>query len=230
MRLYEFADGTDAQVQQALVGFEQQGVQGWVLDLRDNPGGIVDIFARIASRFVAGGKPLGYAIGRDGQAQPIDSDPALFFTPQRPLAVLINGGSASSSEAFAAAAQDLGFAHLVGETTAGCLAEAQTFPLADGSALEITVQQFVSPQKRQINQVGVTPDEVVQPDPAGVGDPVLDAALQWVVSRPSAVDQTSWTAQQRGIGVGDRGQPADRAAVQSPAACRRPGSEAGRRV
>jgi len=90
--------------------------------------------------------------------------------------VLINAGSASASEAFSGAMQDYGRAHLVGETSAGCLAAAMIFPLADGSAMNITIQKILSPKGHEINRVGVHPDEAVPPDPNSVADPQFQAA------------------------------------------------------
>ena len=186
MKLYSFSsatqDGTatDKAFQQALDNFEQQGVTGWVLDLRDNGGGYIDMLSKLASRFIKNGQPVAYTIMRGGQEQEIPTDKRLYDTAQHPFAVLINGGSASASEAFASAAQDYGFARLFGETTAGCLAGASSFKLADGSALQITIEKVVSPKHREINQVGQPPDQEIKPDPTGATDPVLDAAVQWV--------------------------------------------------
>ena len=183
VRLYSFSTGADAQLQEALERFAREGVTGWVLDLRDNGGGYIDTLAKIAGRFIAGDKPVAYQIERGGEVAPIPTQGDLFFTPQRPLAVLINAGSASSSEALAAALADYEGARLFGGTTAGCLATATTFPLADGSALQITIEKTVSPARREINRVGQPPDEAVAPNPAGPGDEVLDAALRWLVGQ-----------------------------------------------
>jgi carboxyl-terminal processing protease len=177
-------DGVEKDVEAALEYFQQQGVQYWILDLRNNPGGYVETLRRVASRFIPNGQPVAYYVRANGQQEAINTDKSAYFTPQHPFAVLVNGGSASSSEAFSAAAQDYGFARLFGEKTAGCLAAAQSFDLADGSALSITVEKVVSPKKREINQVGITPDEVIQTDPASLADPVRDAAIKWLVAQP----------------------------------------------
>lgn len=177
-------DGVEKDVQAALEYFQQQGVQYWILDLRNNPGGYVETLRRIASRFIPNGQPVAYYVRANGQQEAINTDRSVYFTPQHPFAVLINGGSASSSEAFAAAAQDYGFARLFGQKSAGCLAAAQSFDLADGSALSITVEKVISPKKREINRVGITPDQVIQTDPASLADPVKDAAIAWLVTQP----------------------------------------------
>jgi len=177
-------DGVEKDIQSALEYFQQQGVQYWTLDLRNNPGGYVETLRRVASRFIQNGQPVAYYVRANGQQEAINTDKSAYFTPQHPFAVLVNGASASSSEAFSAAAQDYSFARLFGEKTAGCLAAAQSFDLADGSALSITVEKVVSPKKREINQVGVTPDQVIQTDPASLADPVRDAAIAWLVTQP----------------------------------------------
>lgn len=184
MKLYSFSTGAEAQVQAALEEFEAQGVTAWVLDLRDNGGGYIDTLSQIASRFMQGRQPVAYEIERGGSEQPITTDPARYFTPQRPFAILINGGSASASEALSSAAADYGFARLFGQKTAGCLAGATTYRLADGAAMQVTIWKIVSPQRREINRVGQQPDEAIQPDPTGATDPVLERAIAWLATQP----------------------------------------------
>jgi len=183
MKLYSFSTGTDAQLATALAGFAQQGVTAWVLDLRDNGGGYIDVLSKIASRFLSDGQPVAYRIERGGAEEPIPTDPSLYISAQQPFAILINGGSASASEALASAAADDGFARLFGQRTAGCLAGATTYRLADGSAMQVTIWKIVSPQRRAINQLGQQPAQEVQPDPTGQTDPVLDAAIAWLVGQ-----------------------------------------------
>jgi carboxyl-terminal processing protease len=177
-------DGVEKDVQAALEYFQQQGVQYWILDLRNNPGGYVETLRRVASRFIQNGQPVAYYVRANGQQEAINTDRSAYFSNQHPFAVLINEGSASSSEAFSAAAQDYGFARLFGQKTAGCLAAAQSSDLADGSALSITVEKVVSPKKREINRVGVSPEEAIQTDPASLADPVRDAAIAWLIAQP----------------------------------------------
>lgn len=184
MKLYSFSTGTDLKIQEALAQFEKDGVTGWVLDLRDNGGGYIDTLSKIASRFVKDGQPVAYRIERGGAEEAIGTDPALSFTPQHPFAILINGGSASASEALASSAADYGFARLFGQKTAGCLAGATNYRLADGSALQVTIWKIVSPQRREINRIGQPPAEEIQPDPTGKTDPVLDGAIKWLVAQP----------------------------------------------
>ncbi len=185
MKLYSFSTGTDTQVQDALAQFERDGVTGWVLDLRDNGGGYIDILSKIASRFTKGNQPIAYRIERGGAEEIIGTDPSLYFSQQHPFAILINGGSASASEALASAAADDGFARLFGQKTAGCLAGATTYRLADGAAMQVTIWKIVSPQRREVNRVGQQPDEVIQPDSTGTTDPVLERAIAWLATQPA---------------------------------------------
>ncbi len=177
-------DGVEKDIQAALEEFESQGVQYWILDLRNNPGGYVETLRRVASRFIQKNQPVAYYVRANGQQEAINTDQKLYFTPQHPFAILINAGSGSSSEAFSAAAQDYGFGRLFGETTAGCLAAGQSVDLADGSAINVTVEKVVSPKKREINRVGVSPDQVVVDDPLTPVDETLEAAKQWLVTQP----------------------------------------------
>ena len=181
LRLYSFSQGAEGEIDRALREFARQGVRGWVLDLRDNGGGYIHTLAAVAGRFTPG-VTIGYRVYRGGQEDPQLTEPTAGVEQQLPLAVLVDAGSASASEWFAAAMQDLGRARVFGETTAGCLAGASTYPLADGSAMSITIEKVVSPQRREINRVGARPDEEVAA--AGTGDPVLARALAWLATQP----------------------------------------------
>lgn len=182
MKLYSFSTGAEAQLDKALADFRQQNVTHWVLDLRDNGGGYISTLSAIASRFFKQG-PIAYTIVRGGKEEAIPLDSSFKIGAQSPMAVLINAGSASASEAFAAAAQDYGRAQLFGQKTSGCLAGASTFPLADGSAFQITIEKVVSPKRREINRIGVQPDTEVPPATAANTDPTLDAAIAWLVTQ-----------------------------------------------
>ena len=182
MKVYSFSSGVEKELDNALKDFQKQQVTAWIIDLRDNGGGYINTLTELASRFEKDG-PIGITITRGGQQETIPIDPKLYLDQQLPLAVLINAGSASASEAFSGAMQDYGRAHLVGETSAGCLAAAMIFPLADGSAMNITIQKILSPKGHEINRIGVHPDEAVPPDPNSVADPQLQAAVNWLATQ-----------------------------------------------
>lgn len=149
-----------------------------ILDLRNNPGGFVNSAVEIASEWIADG-PILYEQNQLGEQIPTNS---LGSGRLRGLStvVLINQGSASASEIVAGALQDAGLATLIGETSFGKGSVQDVHYFADGSSLKMTISLWLTPEKRVIDQVGITPDEIVPFTPedfeAGV-DPQLDAAL-----------------------------------------------------
>lgn len=167
-----------AQVDQAHGALREQGARALVLDLRGNSGGRLDVGVELLSRLVADGA-LYEEYDRSGQRRTSAPNGRL-WEPQLPLVVLVDGGTASMGEIFAAAVQEHQVAWLIGTRTAGNVAAAQVFPLADGSALQVTVLEIRSGSGRTLNRVGVEPDETVEltPEDAAAGaDPPLEAAL-----------------------------------------------------
>src|SRR5579859_5722519 len=148
-------------------GFEQAGVSSWVLDLRGNGGGYLDGMNEIASRFLPPGSPLlvshtrgGDSVSRAGRGQHL---------PARPLAVLINAGSASASEILASALQESGRATIVGERSAGVANAANLDALPDGGGLSVTaVQSLSGVDRRPLDGQGVTPDAEIAANPDDV--------------------------------------------------------------
>jgi carboxyl-terminal processing protease len=172
VRITAFSHGVTNDLQEALNAIKQQGLTGVILDLRNNPGGLLDEAVGTASQFLESGNVL---MERDAQGH---------TTPlavkgggvglDMPLAVLVNSGSASASEIVAGALQDAARATLVGETTFGTGTVLQEFPLSDGSALLLAIQEWLTPEGRVIWHQGITPDVVVSlPENAA---PLLPAA------------------------------------------------------
>ena len=119
----------------------RQGAKGLVLDLRNNGGGLLDVSVKIAGMFLKGG-PVVETRGRAERAnERYAANPALFLTAM-PIAVLINGGSASASEIVAGALQDRDRAVLVGEKSFGKRSVQTLFPLTDGSGLYVTIARY----------------------------------------------------------------------------------------
>ncbi len=151
----------------ALDGFDRAGVTSWVLDLRGNGGGYLDGMNEIASRFLPSGSPLlvshtqgGDSVTRAGSGQ---------HTPTRPLAVLINAGSASASEILTSALQESGRAVVVGEKSAGVANAANLDALPDGGGLSVTaVQSLTGVKRRPLDGQGVTPDSALAANPDDV--------------------------------------------------------------
>jgi carboxyl-terminal processing protease len=165
----------------ALDRLDEAGIEGLVIDLRGNGGGRIDIGVRLASRFVAEG-PLFEQSGRSRNARVVDRSGEVWARPV-PLAILVDGGTASMGEIFTQALREKAGARVIGTKTAGSVAAAQVFPLVDGSALQVTVLQIVSAGGVKLNTVGLMPDQVVDvtDDEIRRGeDPQLKAAVNYL--------------------------------------------------
>ncbi|KAI3982290.1 hypothetical protein MKX01_037823 [Papaver californicum] len=141
----------------AIQEMESQGVQSYILDLRNNPGGLVKAGLDVAQIWLDGDETLVNTIDRDGNMLPINMVNGHALT-QDPLVVLVNEGSASASEILAGALRDNGRAILVGCKTFVKGKIQSVTELHDGSALFITVAKYISPAFHEIDQVGITPD------------------------------------------------------------------------
>jgi carboxyl-terminal processing protease len=166
-------------IEQDVARFQSQGVHGLVLDLRGNSGGRIDVGTRLLGHFLPNGTTVYQEVDRGGQ----NSTHATRGSGQYdlPLVVLVDGGTASMGEIFAAAVQEHGAATILGSNTAGSVAAAQVFGLPDGSGLQVTVFDILSAGGRPLNKVGVVPDEVIQTsssDVASGADPVLARAVE----------------------------------------------------
>ncbi|MCC6187478.1 MAG: S41 family peptidase [Anaerolineales bacterium] len=159
VRIAVFSQGVSGDLRQALVEIQRQGLTGVILDLRNDPGGLLDEAVGVASQFLRGGNVL---LVRDAAAneQPIAVKPG-GAAPETPLAVLVNQGTASAAEIVAGALQDAGRATLVGETTFGTGTVLNQFPLSDGSALLLATHEWLTPLGRTIWHHGIEPDAAV---------------------------------------------------------------------
>lgn len=163
IRITQFQEDTSDELKKALKDLEAQAptdLKGLVLDLRNNPGGLLDQAVQVADEFLESGKIV-YTDGR------IDSQKMEFFAhPQKhkhpySMIVLVNGGSASASEIVAGALQDQKRAVLLGTTTFGKGSVQTIIPLEDGSGLKLTTAQYFTPSGRSIQAKGIEPDIVV---------------------------------------------------------------------
>jgi carboxyl-terminal processing protease len=157
--LSSFNEESDVQIEKALDDLDSQGTRGIVLDLRSNPGGLLDIAQRIASRFIPSG-PVLWMKDRSGPMQPLDTVPGIRRS-RLPLVVLVNGDSASAAEILSGAIKDTGSGLLVGEKTFGKGVVQTYFPLRDGSAVAITTQHYFTASKHDINHKGIDPNILV---------------------------------------------------------------------
>jgi carboxyl-terminal processing protease len=167
------------QLDDALQSFEAAGVTTWILDLRSNFGGTNLTNQAFIGRFLPDGVVDIASDERGHQSQ--DLVDGHYLPVQRPLAVLVNGNSYSSSELVASALKENGRATLVGSTTGGGLGAGLLFPLPDGAGVQVTVAQVVSGQGTVIDNVGVDVDVPAPPpsaaDLAAGRDPAIDAAV-----------------------------------------------------
>lgn len=136
---------------------EAQGVRDYIMDLRDNPGGLVKAGLDVAQMWLDGDETLVNTIDREGNMEPINMLDGHALT-HNPLVVLVDEGSASASEILAGALHDNGRAVLIGHKTFGKGKIQSVTQLGDGSALFITVAKYLSPGLHDIDQVGIMPD------------------------------------------------------------------------
>ncbi|KAJ1259150.1 hypothetical protein BS78_10G132100 [Paspalum vaginatum] len=163
VRLAAFSQTAAAEMENAVKRMEDEGVQSYILDLRNNPGGLVKAGLDVAQIWLDGNETLVNTIDRDGNVLPINMIQGHSLTHD-PLAVLVNEGSASASEILAGALHDNGRAILVGQRTFGKGKIQSVTELDDGSALFITVAKYLSPALHEIDQVGIQPDIQCTPD------------------------------------------------------------------
>jgi carboxyl-terminal processing protease len=175
LRLAMFSDGLTADLRQALQEIQKQGLQGIILDLRNNPGGALDEAVGAASQFLASGNVL-WEKNASGLITPVPVQPGGVAT-NIPLAVLINGGSASDSEILAGALHDAHRAVLIGEKTLGTGTVLTQFPLSDGSALLLAVQEWLTPNKVSFWHRGLEPDVKVSLAPEAILRPAAEREL-----------------------------------------------------
>lgn len=159
LRLASFDNGVTKDLRSALLQIQNEGLSGVVLDLRNNPGGLLDEAVGVASQFLGDGYVL-QAKDAKGKITPVRVEKGGMAT-NLPLVVLINEGSASAAEIVAGALQDGHRADLVGETTFGTGTVLQEFRLADGSALLLAVEEWLTPQGHSFWHKGVTPQFLV---------------------------------------------------------------------
>jgi carboxyl-terminal processing protease len=165
IRLTQFQESTAKDLSRALKQFRDQKLQSVVLDLRNNPGGLLTSAVEVSEQFVGPGKLIVYIKSRDGRKDEYISR-SKDAPEEYPMIVLVNEGSASASEIVAGALQDWGRAVIIGATTFGKGSVQTILPLADGSGLRLTTAKYYTPKGRSIQSTGITPDIVVKAQPA----------------------------------------------------------------
>lgn len=172
IRIASFESSTYEDFRAALDSMEKKKVKGFIIDLRDNGGGLVETAVDTADDLLGKGN-ITYLQDRAGKKEYIDSDAR---KTDLPYVILVNGNTASASEIVTAAVQDNEGGKIVGTKTFGKGIVQSTDTLDDGSALEITVLQYFSPDGHAIHKKGIKPDYVVKDDPKTDTDEQLEKA------------------------------------------------------
>jgi carboxyl-terminal processing protease len=184
LRITQFAEPVPAAVQEALADLNDQEIEGLILDLRNNSGGLVSAGLAVADQLLDG-QPVVETEGREGISAPQRSSPGSLYSG--PMLTLINGGTASASEILAGALQDDGRSPLLGSRSFGKGLIQTLISLGDGSGLAVTVARYVTPSGRSIQGQGLLPDrELGQPEPlnpGGEADRWLEQAKELLVQQ-----------------------------------------------
>lgn len=156
--LSQFAERTASELEEALRAADRAGARGLILDLRYNPGGLLDAAIEVASKFLDGGVVM-YMVARNHLRKPFYAEPHV--PREYPMVILVNQWSASASEIVAGALKDRGVATLVGAKTFGKGVVQEIVPLSGGGALSVTVAKYLTAGGRSIDKIGIAPDVVV---------------------------------------------------------------------
>lgn len=160
-QILQFGEKTGEELQSALDKMKGQGMRGLILDLRWNPGGLLDQAVEVCEKFLPRGQLVVTTEGRRGVLEKYFAKGDGDQFPQMPIVVLVNLGTASAAEIVSGCLQDLHRAYLVGEKTFGKGSVQTIFPLADESALKLTVAKYYTPSHKVIHQQGISPDSLV---------------------------------------------------------------------
>lgn len=169
IQVQQFYDNTDEEFIAAVKDMQSKNVKGIIVDVRDNPGGLLTSVVNMCDFIMEEGPIL---TTKDKNGRIISKyDSTDEESLDIPMVVLVNGNSASASEIFAGALKDTGKAELVGTTTYGKGIVQSVIPLSDGTAIKITIAKYFTPAGNDIHQVGVEPDYIVEL-PEGMGSAV----------------------------------------------------------
>ncbi len=161
VRLTQFAEKTADELEEALKALESRGAESLVLDLRGNPGGLLDQAVAVCEKFLERGQPIVSTEGRNSSNNTARRASGRGRIRRLPLTILVNGGSASAAEIVSGCLQDLKRAVIVGEQTFGKGSVQSILPLQDGSALRLTTAKYYTPSHKVIHEKGIVPDILV---------------------------------------------------------------------
>ncbi|MEM7759289.1 MAG: carboxyl-terminal processing protease CtpA [Cyanobacteria bacterium P01_A01_bin.40] len=176
VRLNQFSANAAKEIAHGVSALEQQGAEAYILDLRNNPGGLLQAGVEIARMWLDEGTIV-YTVNRQGGLGSFDSTSEILTDD--PLVVLVNQGTASASEILAGALHDNQRALLVGEKTFGKGLIQSLFELPDGAGLAVTVAKYETPNHTDINKLGIMPDDVISQKPITYAQIATDADLQY---------------------------------------------------
>ncbi len=176
IQIAEFDDITISQFSSAVSALEKKGMKGLVIDIRNNPGGALNSVVDILDRLLPKGRLVIYTEDKYGIREEEKTKKNDQF--KKPMAVLINGNSASASEIFAGTLQDYDKAIVVGTTSFGKGIVQRVIPLTDGTAIKLTISKYFTPKGRNIHGTGIVPDVEVE----------LDEELKQLVTIPHDED------------------------------------------
>ncbi len=162
VRLTQFGEQTSGDLSAALKKLSNQGMTGLVLDLRNNPGGLLDQAVKVCEMFLPRGQLI---VSTEGRAARVKAEEYRASGrdqfPKVQIVILVNNGSASASEIVSGCLQDLGRAYVMGEQTFGKGSVQSILPLQDGSALRLTTAKYYTPSHKVIHEHGIKPDSII---------------------------------------------------------------------
>lgn len=160
IKVDQFNENTDEEFDEQLEALRKQSAKGVIIDLRDNPGGLVSSVVNMCNSIMSEGVIVSTKDRNGKQTSCYNADNKK--SCDLPIVVLVNGNSASASEIFSGAMQDTGNATIVGVQTYGKGIVQSVIPLSDGSAIKLTVAKYFTPNENDIHTVGITPDVIVE--------------------------------------------------------------------
>jgi len=181
IRVVSFQEHTTEQVRKSLDYLDRQGMKSLILDLRDNEGGLMEQAVDLAGVFIQKDQKVVRVESKIKEQRKehftVESGPVC----EQPIVVLVNGKSASAAEIFSACLQDYGRARILGVKTFGKASVQSVVPLDEKTAMKFTTARYISPLGREIDGVGIVPDEIVESLPADPIDVQIVRGLKFLV-------------------------------------------------
>ena len=189
VRLVQFGEATAGDLEDAIRKLEAKGMESLILDLRDNPGGLLDQAVQVCEKFLPAGQLIVSTEGRDSKTKSTYHGKGRGRHSALPIVVMVNNGSASASEIVAGCLQDCTAlrvckAIIVGEQTFGKGSVQSILPLQDGSALRLTTAKYYTPSHKVIHEKGITPDIIVAMSDEEMRDVLLKRTPGGIESLP----------------------------------------------